>query len=70
MSEFVKNMFHDASIQEARAEKFSDGLRVVFCSTENASYITKQELVDMLTLINQKEEQIKMNKWLAEKVSK
>lgn len=59
MSEFVKYMFHDSSIQEARAERFSDGLRVVLCSTEHTSYITKQELVDMLTLINQKEERIK-----------
>jgi hypothetical protein len=70
MSKFAKYDFNEREIQQAEAEINNDGVCVVINSTENEIRLTTKELVDLLTLINRKEESIKMDKWLAEKVSK
>ena len=75
MSELLKNNFDDDDIDYVTAEADAQGVAYIELNIRK-SYegqeliLDKQELVDMLTLINQKEEQIKMNKWLADKVNK
>jgi hypothetical protein len=71
MTDFIKYDFNEREIQQAEAEINNDGVCDVIISTyETEIRLTTKELVDLLTLINRKEESIKMDKWLAEKVGK
>ena len=69
----IKTDFKDEDIDNAAvigSDKVKPYISVTLKNKLESIDFEYDELVSLLTLINQKEEQIKMNKWLADKVSK